>query len=173
MKTLGVILGLMVVAALAFFFWPRLTPGSAAHAGSGNHSPNNAIAAPGTYAGRVVEAPKPDQPLSPPLTPGEKLREDYSEKRVPFYHFLHQNFGDTILSFRVVEALDTLDVVIVKDDDATLHRLMDNAFSPSADQYGFRKIRFLVRNREGSIDPYRLVAEVALDDSGHWTIWRK
>lgn len=165
MKGLAVGIGLLIVAALTLLLWPRLAPGRIR---AGDALPAPSRAAPG-----VTEAPQPERPLEAPRSREEQIREELSQKRLPFYRFLRQNYADLIDRFAVIEALDTLDLVVTRDDDETLNLLVRDVVAPTAREYGFRKIRFLVRNPEDSVEPFRLIAESTDDGSGQWNTFRK
>ncbi len=168
MKALGVLVGLAIVAAAGFLLWPRLNP-SHAPAAPAVRSPLE----PGTGTSRSTEAPRPDRPLEAPLNREEELRQQFSEKRIPFYRFLRKNYADVIDRFAVTEDLDALDVVVHKTDDDTLRYVVENAVGPNAKEYGFRKVRFYVANPRGSVEPVTLIAESTVDGTGRWNTFRK
>jgi len=168
MKAFAVVVALLIVAALTVLLWPRLVPAS-----TPGPFPKLGEGAGSGGATGVVDAPRPTHPLHAPLSREEQVREEFAEKRVSFYRFLRQNYADVVEKFAVIEALDTLDLVVSRDDDETLNRLVEEAVSPSAKDYGFRKIRFYVRNPADSVEPFLLVAESTWDGSGRWNTFRK
>ena len=95
------------------------------------------------------------------------------KKRLPFYRFLRQNYGQLIERFSVLEDYDTLDLVVTSGDERTLTGLIQNAIAPSAKQYGFRRVRFYTRNPPKSVDPFTVVAESSEDGSGRWNTFMK
>lgn len=176
MKGLAVGIALLIVAALTWAIWPYVIPGasrSGAASSVGTSPSSPASSTTSSSSGGVLEAPRPETPLQAPLSAEERRREELGQKRLPYYRFLRQHFSDAIERFAVTEALDTLDLVIARDDEETLSGLVQNAVAPSAYQYGFRKVRFYVRNPIGSVEPFRLIAETTRDESGRWNTFRK
>lgn len=164
MKIMAVMLGLAVVALIAWFLLPYALP---------EHSRRAPDPAARQDDRRTTEALRPDSRLEAPLSPEEQRRQELSEKRLPFYRYLRQNFSQFIERFAVTENLDTLDLVVTRDEDEMLNGLVREAVSPQAREYGFRRVRFYVRTAPGSSDPYRLVAESSCDDTGRWITFRK
>ena len=164
MKIAGVLAGLIITAAVVYFLFlkPKTATGAAPS--------SNSIASDTSGDGF---APKPNQPIESPRTKQDEIRQEFSQKRLPFYRFLRNNFADAIIHFGVTESIDTLDVQIAKDDDAIMKRVVSEAVGPSAKEYGFRKVRFYVANPKGSVQPVTLIAESALDDSGNWNTFKK
>jgi hypothetical protein len=167
MKIVAVIIGLAVVALIVWLILPYAVPQNGRGASSSTSRPS------ATDPSRSTEAPRPDKRLEAPLSPEEQRREEMSEKRLPFYRYLRQNYSQAIERFAVTENLDTLDLVVTREDDATLNGLVREAISPQAREYGFRRVRFYVRAAPGSVDPYRLVAESSYDETGRWITFRK
>ena len=163
MKIAGVLAGLAITALVVYFVFMRP---KTAGAPAGN-SP--------LFGGSVDTStpPKPGRPMESPLTRQEEIRQEFSQKRLPYYKFLNDNFSDVIVHFGVTESIDTLDVQIAKDDDAIMKRVVSEAVGPSAKEYGFRKVRFYVANPKTSVTPVTLIAESALDGSGNWNTFKK
>ncbi len=101
------------------------------------------------------------------------MREELGQKRLPFFRFLRQNYGNIIERFSVLEDFDTLDLVIKQDDDRTMAGIIQQAIAPSAKEYGFRRVRFYTRNAPNSVEPFTIVAESSEDGSGRWNTFRK
>ncbi len=167
MKIAAVMLGLAVVALIAWFLLPYALPEH------GRRAPAPAAPSARQDDRPTTEAPRPDSRLEAPLSPEERRRQELSEKRLPFYRYLRQNFSQYIERFAVTENLDTLDLVVTREEDDILNGLVREAVSPQAREYGFRRVRFYVRAAPGSVDPYRLVAESSCDDTGRWITFRK
>lgn len=108
-----------------------------------------------------------------PVTADEKMREDQQARRMPFYRGLRQSFANEILSFGVADEQDTLDVVLATEEPAHIAELVQQAFAPSAYDYGFRRVRFFVRNPAGSTNILRKVAETTRDETGNWNTFLK
>ncbi len=164
MKLLAAIAGLFVVAIAALLLWPRLAPHPAPVDASGHNALSQTSSS---------EAPRPDRPLEAPRTHEEEVRDEFARKRLPFYRYLHENYGDVIDHFGVTDSLDTLDLVMLKSDDATLQRIVSEAVGPHAQEYGFTHIRFYTPNPPGSPAPATLIAESTYDPSGHWNTFKK
>ncbi len=101
------------------------------------------------------------------------MREELGRRRLPFYRFLRENYSGTVEHFGVTDALDTLDLVVNRSDDATLQGLLSNAVGPNAKEYGFTRVRFYVPNPPGSADPTTLIAEASYDGAGRWNTFKK
>jgi hypothetical protein len=164
MKALAVLLGVSVMAVAAFLLLPR-PPAPKPKAQSAQ--------APESPASRVLDAPTPVKSLEPPLTAEEEVRREFARRRLPFYRYLREGYGDIVTHFAVTERIDTLDLVVARDDDATLKRLVAEAVAPSAELYGFRKVRFYRANPPRSVEPLTLVAESTYDEAGRWNTFRK
>jgi hypothetical protein len=165
MKALGVATGLLI--AIGVFYLLYILLGRA-----GRHTPSS----PGTrstISTNLTQAPQPEHPLYVPRSREEEVREKLAEKRLPYFRYLRLNYGGIISQFAVRERLDTLDLVVKQDDDETLRLLIQQAIAPSAQPYGFRKVRFFVRNPITSVEPLSLVAESTLNEQGLWITFRK
>ena len=171
MRALAVVIGLLIVAAAAWLLWPRIGPSKAAAVSPA--PPGSGADNIGARPGRVTEAPHPGSPLRAPMTAEEQVRQDLSDRRVPFFRFLRQNYSDVIEHFSVLDTPETLDLVVSREDDPTLKLVIQNAIEPNAKEYGFRRVRFYVRNTHTSVEPFTLVAESTDDGSGHWNTFRK
>lgn len=163
MKALGVVLGLLIVG-LATLLLVRFSghahgPAVGVSAASGGIDPS--------------QAPRPDHPIGAPLTREQEVRQQFAAKRIPFFRFLKENYGNVVIHFAVTDDVDTLDLAVTSADDQTLKTIVENAVSPTAKQYGFRRIRFYTLNPQGSVEPATLVAESTYDDAGHWNTFRK
>jgi hypothetical protein len=163
MKFLGAITGFIIVGVIAFLLWPRVKP--------------TALPPPGDPGLSGLEGsgglpPKPGQAMDPILSEEDRLKQEIATKRIPFFRFLHDNFGAIIENFGVTEAPGTLDVVVAKEDDETLLTVLQQAVGPTARQYGFNKVRFF-GHRQDPLKPLALVAESTLDGSNNWTTFRK
>jgi hypothetical protein len=117
--------------------------------------------------------PHPDKPVNAPVSREEQLKDELGEKRLPFFRFLRQNYGNIIERSSVLDDYDTLDLVVTKQDDATLQGVIQQAIAPSAKQYGFRRVRFYTRNAPNAIEPFTVIAESSEDGSGRWNTFRK
>ena len=160
---LGAVAGLLIVglgAYLAFGLKNR-------SAASAVHLPPQQAAdtGPGT--------PHPGTAVDVPLSREEKLRDELNTKRLPFYRYLRQNYGDLIERFSVLEDYDTLDLVVKQADERTLTALVQQAIAPSAKEYGFRRVRFYTRNAPNAVDQFTVVAESSEDGSGRWNTFMK
>ena len=167
MKAAGAIAGLLIGAIFAYFLFgrkqiPSAVPSSSDRSVSGSLD-SSASSGP----------PKPDRPINAPLTREEEIRQEFSRKRLPFYKFLRDNYSELIKNFAVTESVDTLDLEVTKSDSETLANIISNAVSPTAKQYGFRKVRFYVPNPPNSVQPVTLVAESTYDDAGRWNTFMK
>lgn len=160
MKALAALLGVLVAAGIAAFLIPRY-----------GHAP--APTQPRSFDDARIDARRPEKPIEAPLSRQEEIRQEFSEKRMPFYRRLRERYPDLIQHFGVTDSLDTLDLVVSKADDQTIQSILADAIGPDARQYGFRKVRFYVANPPGSIDPLNLVAESSHDDAGRWNTFRK
>ena len=164
MKVSGAIAGLLIVGVVGFLLYPRIAGPAAppANARTGASAPES-----------NGQPPSPNRPLDAPRTAEEDVREDYSRKRLPFFRFLRENYGQVIQRFAVTESIDTLDLQVTVTDDESLRRIVSEAVSPTAKQYGFRKVRLFVANPPGNPDPVALIAESTFDDAGRWNTFRK
>ena len=160
---IGAVVGVVIVAVVAMTLIPRLRGNAATAPGGTPAEASSANAGP----------PKPDQRINAPKTREEELREELARKRVPFFRYLRQNFADQIDHSSVLDDYDTLDLVVKKTDDQTLTALLQNAVAPSAREYGFRRVRWYVRNPVGSADAFTIVAESSYDEGGRWNTFRK
>jgi hypothetical protein len=168
MKAAGAIAGLLIAAVAAYFVFGR-KPAAPGNTLSGTSQ--TAFSSSDSSGGSSI--PKPDRPLNAPLTKEEETREEFARKRLPFYKFLRDNYSQIIKNFAVTDSLDTLDVEVTKSDDETLANIISNAVSPTAKQYGFRKVRFYVPNPPNSPQPVTLIAESTYDDAGRWNTFKK
>jgi hypothetical protein len=116
---------------------------------------------------------RPERAIRAPRTVEEEVREQLSEKRLPYFRQLRRDFPDLILRFGVTEAPDTLDLVIARDDNELIQRVVQYAVSPNARDYGFRRVNIYVPAPEGALDPFVKVAEATVDDAGNWRTWKK
>jgi hypothetical protein len=162
---IGAMAGVLIVVLIAMVVVPRLrgaaasgplAQGSAAPPTSGSSAP-----------------PRPDQPITAPKSREEELREELAQKRIPFFRFLRENYGDQIENFSVLDDYDTLDLVVKRSDDPSLTHILQNAVAPTAKEYGFRRVRWYVKNRLGSLEPFSIVAESSYDEGGRWNTFRK
>jgi hypothetical protein len=154
-KIVAAILGVLVVGGITAFLIPRLSRSPSrpvAHADGGGFA-------------------LPDKQIEAPRGREEQLKEELTEKRLPFFRELRQQYGDSI-EFRVLGDPDTLDIVVEKADTESLQSLVSNAISPSARRFGFRRVKFYTRNPRGSVEPIELRAEASYDDAGHWNLFR-
>jgi hypothetical protein len=157
---LGALIGLLLVGAGAYLALGRkpLSPAknpSATPISSGPSSQNQAA------------------PITAPLGKEEELREELGRKRLPFYRFLRENYGQLIERFSVLQDFDTLDLVVTQADESVLTGLIQHAIAPQAKQYGFRRVRFYVRNAPNSVEPFTVIAESSDDGSGRWNTFMK
>jgi len=166
----GALVGLAIVAGLGFVLFSHPASGPA-NAGSRVGRPDFDPSASATSAD--AGAPRPEQPLSAPLSREAQLRQDLSRKRIPYFRFLHDNFGDTIEHFSVLDDLDTLDLYVSRSDNKTLMDVVQRAVAPRASEYGFRRVRFYVPNPATAATPFAIVAEATDDGSGRWSIFQK
>jgi hypothetical protein len=162
----GALAGILIVVVIAMALIPRLRGGAAASSKSPPQAPS-----PGSSS--FATPPRPDQPINSPKTREEELREELSQKRIPFFRFLRENHGDLIEHFSVLDDYDTLDLVVKRQDDSTLTLLLQNAVAPTAKEYGFRRVRWYVKNPLGSLEPFTIVAESSHDGAGRWNTFRK
>ena len=153
----GVIVGLAIVLAAALLIVPRLKAGN----GAANSSPSNDPFGP---PAQRVDAPKSDT---------AKLREEIDQKRIPFFHMLHEKYADQIDHASVLSDIDTLDLFLTKDDQNVVQWLVQNAIGPTARQYGFERVQFYVKNPVGTLEPYRVIAESSWDGSARWNTFLK
>jgi hypothetical protein len=162
MKALGAICGLLIVGVAAYFLLRPASPASvrAAPGGTGQ-------------SGNGTQLRTPDQAIHAPLTHEDEIREELGNKRLPFYRFLREKFGEQIQHFGVTEQLDTLDLQVATADDQTIKYILENAVTPTAKQYGFKKVRFYIPNPPSLSEPMTLVAESTDDGSGQWTTFKK
>lgn len=168
MKAAGALAGLLIAALAAYLIFVRkpATPAT-------THNGSSQSASAGSDTIQPFGGPKPDRPLNTPQTKEEEVREEYARRRLPYYKFLKDNYSDIVKNFAVTENLDTLDLEVTKTDDETLANIISNAVSPTAKQYGFRKVRFYVPNPSNSVQPVTLVAESTYDDAGRWNTFKK
>ena len=164
---IGALFGLLILGAVAYWFvLPRVKPGAA-------KPPATETAGPTTEPSPDRSNPHPGEAIKTPPTAAEQLRADINKKRIPFFHYLHDNYSDVIESSRVLDEMETLDVVVKKADENTLTGLVSAAIAPSAKEYAFNRVRFYLRNPVGSVDPFKVVAESTYDGSGHWNTFFK
>lgn len=168
MKALGVLLGLLLVGVMAWLLMPRLLRRA--------DSPPNAPAA--RMPGQITEARQTEKVVETPLSDDEKMREDLIQKRLPYYQELRQQFADVLVPLpnertAPKDALDTLELIVTQEEDAALLRLMQDAITPQARRYGFRRVQFYVRNPSSDPQPRHLIAEASEDGAGHWNLFRK
>jgi hypothetical protein len=159
---LGALAGLLIVGLGAYFAFGRKAPARSAPP-----------PLPAQSAAADAGAPHPGAAVDVPLSKEEKLREELGAKRLPFYRFLRQNYGNLIERFSVLEEFDTLDLVVTQADERTLTALVQQAIAPSAKEYGFRRVRFYTRNGPNSVEPFTVVAESSEDGSGRWNTFMK
>ncbi len=165
---LGAVIGLLLVAGGGYFLLrPKPSPGLPATP-TKSQSTSSASSAASSSA-----VPHPDKPVSAPLSREDQMREELGQKRLPFYRFLRQNYGNIIERFSVLEDFDTLDLVVKQDDDRTMAGIIQQAIAPSAKEYGFRRVRFYTRNAPNAVEPFTVVAESSEDGSGRWNTFRK
>lgn len=164
MKVAAVLLGLLIVGAATFLLVRPQGHGGATVAPSATPTES------GQDSG---QAPRPSQPLDAPLSREDEVRQQFAAKRIPFFRYLHDNWGGVVTHFAVTEEIDTLDLVVSKTDDETLRQVVENAVSPTAKEYGFRRIRFYKLNSPESVKAATLIAESTYDDAGHWNTFRK
>jgi hypothetical protein len=155
MKAVAVIAGMLFAAGIAALVIPRL-----------NRAPSQTVARADEHRSGL-----PEKQIETPRSREEELREDLSEKRLPFFRELRKQYGDSI-QFAVLGDPDTLDVVMEKADSESVQSLVSNAISPSGRRYGFRRVKFYTRNPRGSVDPLELKAEASYDEAGHWNLFR-
>lgn len=172
MKAAGILIGIVVAGVGAFLLIPRL--GQRHESPAGRVNPPDAIHAESRGpSASTWKAPQPDNSLRAPVSKEEELRQQFSEKRIPFYRFLRENYSSVVQSFAVTEDLDTLDLVVKRTDSDTLQMLVTNAVGPNAKEYGFRKVRFFATNRVGAVNPVTLIAESTYDGASRWTTFQK
>jgi len=169
MKALAVAVGVTLVLLAALVAAPRFLAGPSGPSGSRSADAADVY---GEDAGPLAP-PRPDRPIDAPLTREELARAELNRKRLPFYRFLRERFGDLIQHFAVTDEPDTLDVVLSRADDDALQTVLQQAVGPSARQYGFRHVRFHIMNPPGEAEPLALIAEASCDESGRWTTFRK
>jgi hypothetical protein len=168
MKVAGAIAGLLIASMVAWFvFGHKSAPSSNLSAGTQERADAKQDSSFSTAI------PKPDRPLNAPQTKEEQVREEFARKRLPFYKFLRDNYSAVIRNFAITESIDTLDLEVTKSDSDTLSNIISNAVSPTAKEYGFRKVRFYVANPPNSVQPVTLVAESTYDDAGRWNTFMK
>ena len=161
---LGAVVGLLLVGLAGYFALVRKTLSAA---------PRPPASAETTSPDMSGGAPHPSTPVAPPMSREEQLREELGRKRLPFYRYLRDNYGDIIERFSVLDDFDTLDLVVKQADERTLTALIQRAIAPSAKQYGFRRVRFYTRNAPTSVEPFTVVAESSEDGSGRWNTFMK
>lgn len=166
MRVVAVLLGVALAGVVAWVVWPRaLGRAPRPEAGSSAQAPYSSSEPPGPVRlERAIRAPR---------TVEEEVREQLSEKRLPYFRQLRRDFPDLILRFGVTEAPDTLDLVIARDDNELIQRVVQYAVSPNARDYGFRRVNIYVPAPEGALDPFVKVAEATVDDAGNWRTWKK
>src|ERR1044071_9726509 len=103
MKAIAIVAGMLFVAGIAALVIPRL-----------NRGPSPTVA-------RAEEGRSglPEKQIDTPRAREEELREDLSEKRLPFFRDLRKQYGDSI-QFAVLGDPDTLDVVLEKADSESV-----------------------------------------------------
>src|SRR5262249_4708691 len=148
MKAAGALVGLLIAGFAAYFIFAH-KPASKSNAADGSFQTSSTSSEGGASFG----GPKPDRPLTAPHTDAEEKREEYARRRLPYYKYLRENWSELIKNFAVTEDLDTLDLEVNKTDSETLSRIVSEAVSPTAKQYGFRKVRFYVPNPTNSVQP--------------------
>jgi hypothetical protein len=159
MKALGAFVGFLLVAIAALVVVPRFrTPGL-------HERP----------APRANEGPRPlpEGRIALPPTPDQKLREETTRQRLPFFQSLRARYSREISSFGVTQAIDTLDIVVTDPDPEAIQKVIAGAISPTAGQYGFSKVRTFIANPTGSVEPLKLVAESTYDGAGRWNTFLK
>lgn len=161
---LGALVGLLIVCGLGYLLLRKPAAGTAS-AGTATSAGAPPLAPGGS--------PHPAQPIAPPVSREEQLRQDLERKRIPYFHFLVTNFGSVIVRPAVLEDYDTLDLIVNRSDDATVSMLVTQAVAPSAKDYGFSRVRFYTPNPPGSVQPYTVFAEATDDGTGHWTVFKK
>lgn len=158
---LGAVIGLLLVGLAGYLALGRKAPATA---------PQPPVSVPD--AG-LSGPPTPAAPVTAPLSREDQLREELGRKRLPFFRFLRDNYGEIIERFSVLEDFDTLDLVVKQADERTLTSIIQQAIAPSAKQYGFRRVRFYTRNPPNSVEPFKVVAESSEDGSGRWNTFMK
>ena len=166
MKALGAIVGILVVGIVgALLLIPRFrsearsVPPSATRESEPEFDGNR--------------PPMPARSVELPTTPAQKVREDLTRERLPFFQHLRNNYGKQISSFGVTDTIDTLDIVVTDPDTNMIQSLIGQAISPTADRYGFRKVRVYIANPPGALEPLKLVAESTYDGAGRWNTFLK
>ena len=164
MKAVAALLGAGLVTAVAWLLWPKLSHVTEA-------SPPSQ---PSAIAGRQVQEPMPASPVAPgdARSPSERAREALRASRIKFYQAL-RDWPSVVAGFGLGSDLDTLEVILTSDDDATLRALVDGLISPRAASYGFRRVLVHVRGLPGDPEDRRLIAEVTLTDAGRWITFRR
>jgi hypothetical protein len=155
------LVGLLAVALGALYLVPRLR----AAAGS-------PVSVGPAATGRDGFAP-PSERIDPPLSDTDRMRKEIDRQRVPFFHMIHEKYGDQVERASVINAIDTLDLVIKSEDPQNIQWIVQQAIGPTARQYGFEKVKFYVRNPVGTVEPFRVVAESAWDGASRWNTFLK
>ena len=163
MKALGAIFGFLIVGIGAFILVPRFRaesrPAAVQNGAESREQPGNPSL--------------PAQRVELPSTPEQEVREEMTRKRLPFFQMLRTKYGKEISSFGVTRAIDTLDLVVTNPDPQAIQALVAGAVSPTAEQYGFRKVRTFIANPTGTVEPLTLVAESTYDGAGRWNTFLK
>ena len=160
MKAIGAILGFLVVGAAFFLILPRFRSESKA----------KTAAAAADSSNRTGLGP---QRVDLPSTEEQRERDEITRKRLPFFQSLRANFSKEISSFGVTQSVDTLDIVVTDPAPESIQTLVARAVSPTAEQYGFKKVRTFIANPPGSVEPLKLVAESTYDGAGRWNTFLK
>ena len=168
MRAAGVIVGLLLAGLLALLLLPRMKS-------TGGAVPQNLEKRRATRMDEQsgLGPPRPAQALTPPATSEAQIRDEFTQKRIPFFRFLRENYGREIAQFGVTESIDTLDLVVTRGDSESVQRLIGAAVTPTAEQYGFRRVRIYTANALGSPEPLKLIAEATTDGSGRWNTFLK
>ncbi len=166
MKVLGAVVGLLIVGSIAAFL---LVPRFRSETKEVSVTP---VDAPERRTD-TARPPVPEKRVEIPDSVEQKLRDDATRRRLPFFQFLRNNYGKEISSFGVTDAIDTLDLVVTNPDTASIQGLIGQAVSPTAEQYGFRKVRVFIANPPGTLEPLKLAAESAYDGAGRWNTFLK
>lgn len=164
MKALGAVIGFLIAGIVAIVVVPRFR-GPSVESGPGGISGRATALAPGSTL--------PANRIDLPSTPEQELREETTRKRLPFFQMLRTRFGREISSFGVTHGIDTLDIVVTNPDPQAIQALVAQAVSPTAEQYGFRKVRAFIANPSGTVEPLTLVAESTYDGAGRWNTFLK
>jgi hypothetical protein len=107
-------------------------------------------------------------PLAAPLSKDERERLDYARVRAPFLARLREMCSADGAGATTGDDLSELSFAIESDSPDHVARLRDAALGLRAADFGFRVMRFYVRDRASAGVPPRLVAEVALGEDGRW-----